>query len=156
VPNLVWQSQIWRAVAELLFRLNVAFNSIVLIIMTSKRTNAMEQSPSWEAILIQLIKKLPPFMEPEGLLPNQDPAPSTCLYPYEFSSILTLHFWKIHFNSILASTFRCPSGMPLLLFRFSRCRELLGETFVVPYAWFSFRPVSRSTFVCSGRWLNLD
>jgi hypothetical protein len=62
---------------------------------------------------------------------------------------------KIHFSSILGFTLRCPSGLSLL-FRFSRCHDLLVKTFVVPYAWLSFGPVSRSMVVWGEGWLDLD
>ena len=41
----------------------------------------MEQSPSWKANwFLQLVKKLPAFLEPEGF--SQYPqAPATCPYP---------------------------------------------------------------------------
>jgi hypothetical protein len=148
-------SQKWRphpqvspALAELLFRLNVSFSPMVLTIMTSKLTNSMEQSPTWEAIIIQLIKKLPPFMEPEGLLPSQDPAPCSRPYPDEFSYVLTLHF-----NSILASTLTCPNGLSLQGFQWPRAP---WQNICFTLSLSLFRPLSRSTFVWSGRWLSLD
>jgi hypothetical protein len=44
----------------------------------------MEQSPSWEAIL-QLVKKLPAFVEPEGSLPHSQ-MPATRPYPEQTPS----------------------------------------------------------------------
>ena len=41
----------------------------------------MEQSPSWEGkLVLQLVKKFPAFLEPEGSSPYSQ-VPTTCPYP---------------------------------------------------------------------------
>ena len=49
----------------------------------------MEQSPSWEANwFVQLVKKLPAFLEPEGSSPYSQ-VPATC--PYHKPTPSSLH-----------------------------------------------------------------
>jgi hypothetical protein len=55
--------------------------SQVLSILTYLLTYSMEQSPTWEANSLQLVKKFPAiFMEPKGLSPHSQ-AHVTCPYP---------------------------------------------------------------------------
>jgi hypothetical protein len=61
----------------------------------------MEQNPSWEANVTQLVKSIPTFMEPEGSLPTTGPFPK----PDESSMYTPTSFsFKIHFNIILSTT----------------------------------------------------
>ena len=52
-----------------------------ILLLTYLLTYTMEQSPSWKANwFLQLVKKFPAFLEPEGSSPYPQ-APATCPYP---------------------------------------------------------------------------
>jgi hypothetical protein len=71
--------------------------------------------PPWSRVLLenltglQLVKKLPHFMEPEGSLPHSQ-APDTCHFLSQLDPVHTptSHFLQIHLNIILPSTLGSP------------------------------------------------
>jgi hypothetical protein len=78
------------------------------ILVESLSTYSMEQSPSWEANqwALQLVKKLPAFMEPESSSPYPQ-VPATCPYPEPIPSsplhneeVFGVHVCRQHFQYI--------------------------------------------------------
>ena len=92
-------------------------NTIIIFIihsylLTLLRRVLIEKLPSLQLVKLhslQLVLKLPYFMEPEGSLPNSQ-VPTNCLYPEpaQFSPHTTSHLLKIHLNIIHPSTPRSP------------------------------------------------
>ena len=56
------------------------FTYLLTYLLTYLPTHSMEQSPSWEPTVFQLIKKFPEFYGTQILLPHSQ-VPSNCLYP---------------------------------------------------------------------------